>query len=190
MRFMLLGLAYLFASTLNLAKTARDVFDADYFEVTFGAEPTLEHTRALSFVVAGTPAFRVLNTLATGAAFTSALAGVWLNAELERERKALFCVALLFLAYAAFQVSKLVRDYNDKMASAPRTPYAFATWFGFVAAIVILGGTIVLLPATALQRRFFALASFFVLSSVLALSKLLRDDQERADHEAAANKRD
>lgn len=222
-RFLLLGLAYLFASTLNLAKASRDGFDAEFFERGFGAAPAPAHFRALAAVAAGTPAFRALNTLATAGAFAAALLGVWASEDLARERKALFCVGLLFAvscarkaapgrrlaersrrtlppilaspnapffatrqAYAAFQVSKLVRDYADRAAPPPRAAYAALTWAGFGIALAGHGAAVALMPVTDAQRRFFALASLFVLSSVAALAKLVRDDQERADAEKRA----
>jgi hypothetical protein len=181
-RFLLLGLAFLFASTLNLAKVARDSFEADLFSSAFGGAPTPALVRTLRSVSSGTAAFRLLNTLATVVAFATSFAGVWANAELARERKALFTVGLLFVAYGAFQVSKLVRDFSSAVAAArPKPAYATFTWGGFLVALVAHGAAVALMPVSDAQRRFFGLASVFVLSSVLALAKLLRDDQERED---------
>ena len=180
-RFLLLGLAYLFAATLNLAKNTRDSFDADYFERAISAAPTAMTARALASVASGTTAFKTLNTITTAASFIAAIGGAWTNDALVRERQALFTVGLFFVAYSAMQVSKLVRDYADPVAAQPRVPYAAATWVGFAIALTCHAAAIALMPVTDAQRRFFALASLFVLSSVLALAKLLRDDQEREE---------
>ena len=180
-RFLLLGLAYLFTATLNLAKSSRDGFDATFFERSFGAAPSAADLRALTAIASGTTVFKTLNTITTAVAFITAIGGVWSNTALARERQALFTVGLIFASYGAMQVSKLVRDYTDKAASKPRAAYAAATWAGFAVALGGHGAAIVLMPVTDAQRRYFALSSLFVLSSVLALSKLLRDDQEREE---------
>jgi hypothetical protein len=180
-RFLLLGLAYLFAATLNLAKNSRDRFDAGYFERAFGAAPTATTARALASIASGTAAFKTLNTITTAASFIVAIGGAWTNKALVRERQALFTVGLIFVAYSAMQVSKLVRDYADPVATQPRSPYAASTWAGFAIALTCHAAAIAFMPVTDAQRRFFALASLFVLSSVLALAKLLRDDQERKE---------
>jgi len=183
-RFLLLGLAYLFAATLNLAKNTRDTFDADFFVGgAFAASPAAEAAtaRALESVASGTAAFKTLNTITAAVSLIAAIGGAWTNNALARERQALFTVGLLFVAYSAMQVSKLVRDYADHSAAQPRVPYAAATWAGFAIAIACHAAAIAFMPVTDAQRRYFGLASLFVLSSVLALSKLLRDDQERED---------
>lgn len=178
-RFLLLGLAYLFTATLNLAKNSRDGFEADFFERTFGATAPPAAARALSTIASGTAVFKTMNTITTVASFLAAIGGALTNNSLARERQALFIVGLIFVAYGAMQVSKLVRDYADRVATQPRVPYAAATWAGFAIALACHAAAIVLMPVTDAQRRYLALASLYVLSSVLALAKLLRDDQER-----------
>ena len=183
-RFALISLAYLFSSTLNMAKAARDSFDADFFDAllekpAYANDPAM--IRALSNTAAGTTAFKGMNILSTAASFGVGIAGVWSNEGLARERKALFTTGLLFLSYAAFQVSKLVRDYSDPRLekARPKSAYATFTFIGFAVAGLMHGGAIMLMPVTEEQRRFFGLGSSYLLSSVLALAKILRDDDER-----------
>ena len=88
--------------------------------------------------------------------------------------------------FAILQVSKLVRDYADRAAPPPRAAYAALTWAGFGVALAGHAAVVALMPVTDAQRRFFALASLYVLFSVYAQAKLARDDQERADAEKRA----
>ncbi|KAI9031285.1 hypothetical protein DFJ74DRAFT_702307 [Hyaloraphidium curvatum] len=177
LRFALLGLAFLVSSTLNLSKAVRDRSDADFFST---LSPTPELRRAVDMIAAGTSAFVAFNGISLVASFAATLVSLWTEDTLLQDRKVLVTIGVLFQAYAAFQVAKLVRDLADPALAGMHTKsYRLFTVIGFVAALGLLYGSLLTMPFSSAQQKLCVAGSLYVLSSTLSFSKLVRDQQER-----------
>ena len=111
---------------------------------------------------------------------------MWYYEDLDQYLKIIFTGALLFTTYTAFNSSKVVRDVADAKAKPPTAAFTFFTFVFTIISLACLFGALYLLPFTESQRKFCLSGSFYVLSSTVAVAKIVRDREERTARTSTA----
>jgi hypothetical protein len=181
MAFMTLGLFYLLSASLNLSKVVRDRTDASFFkDYEQYLEGDIDKIRKLS---RGTIIFLLSNGLSTVGSVVFYLQGLWKLPLLSSERKFSMTVTLAFAIFGCVEISKFVRDLMiESLAKEISTGYKFMLpLFVLLSLILAYGSTYYYYSYNLIKPeefKFIILGLSYCLSSVLSISKLMRDASE------------
>ena len=188
---MLLAISFLLTSLVNLAKAWRDRFDAAFFEAAFKRSPERlnEFIAAVHLIEASSDLFYFINTSAAFASTAAIFVAIFAGGSLSTEFKIILAICEIFMISSAVNMSKLVRDNIEAGAIKPSFQWAAVTATAMVAALVaVFGVEVAVCTSNSISPRFCALlfiGTFWVLGSVITLSKITRDRDEKRRSAAA-----
>jgi hypothetical protein len=195
--YLMLSLAYTIQTSMNLAKVIRDISDSHFFEKIIIEQEAIDEasrdkhllsTLKLNMrkVSAGTAAFFYINCFSAFLSCFSVLSGLYEYQQLSVERKGTIVIGVIFLISMAVQISKLIRDIispDENVRKSLTNGYILLTVLSTLAALVCSFGAIYFMfihkGLSFEQFKFLFTGELFILTSVLTLSKLIRDAAER-----------
>ena len=185
--YLLLAIAFLLTSLVNLSKAWRDRFDALFLHDAAVRWPLrfADIARGVHCIEEFGGAFYTINLVAALVSTCSILAAIFvpMGNTLEGTMKILLAIAVLFMISSAVNASKLVRDSLEEGAIKPT-----AQWRAIVVASVLISLSAVfglegyVCRKEMVSGRLCALlyiGSVWVLGSVITLSKITRDREEK-----------
>ena len=186
--FLLLAIAFLLTSLTNLSKAWRDRFDALFFHDAARQFPErfAEISRGVHTLEMTGGYFYTLNLAAAVISTASILAAIFVPAgnNLELSWKLLLAIAILFMISAAVNASKFVRDSMEEGAIKPTPQWRAIVILSVVISLAaVFGLEAVVCINSQVSSRLCALlyiGSFWVLGSVITLSKITRDREEKS----------
>ena len=186
--FLLLAIAFLLTSLTNLSKAWRDRFDALFFHDAARKFPErfAEISRGVHTLETTGGYFYTLNLAAAVISTASILAAIFVPAgnNLELSWKLLLAIAILFMISAAVNASKFVRDSMEEGAIKPTPQWRAIVILSVVISLAaVFGLEAVVCINSQVSSRLCALlyiGSFWVLGSVITLSKITRDRDEKS----------
>jgi hypothetical protein len=185
--FLLLAIAFLLTSLTNLSKAWRDRFDALFFHDAARQFPErfAEISRGVHTLEAMGGFFYSLNLAAAVISTASILAAIFVPSgnNLELSWKLLLAIAILFMISAAVNASKFVRDSMEEGTIKPTPQWRAIVILSVVVSLAaVFGLEAVVCINSQVSSRLCALlyiGSFWVLGSVITLSKITRDRDEK-----------
>jgi hypothetical protein len=182
-----LAIAFLLTSLTNLSKAWRDRFDALFFHDAARQFPErfAEISRGVHTLEAMGGFFYSLNLAAAVISTASILAAIFVPSgnNLELSWKLLLAIAILFMISAAVNASKFVRDSMEEGAIKPTPQWRAIVILSVVVSLAaVFGLEAVVCINSQVSSRLCALlyiGSFWVLGSVITLSKITRDRDEK-----------
>ena len=135
--FLLISIAFLLTSLVNLSKAWRDRFDAVFFEAAAKRFPrrVADFTRAALLLDLASPIFYTVNGVAALMSTAAVIAAI-LSSPLELTLKALLVLAVIFMIASAVNASKLVRDEMEAGTIKPTLQWKTVT---ILAVLISLG---------------------------------------------------
>lgn len=184
---LLIAQAYMVTAAANAAKVLRDRFDADWLTSAVAGsmrDRSAEFTRIAYDIARGTGAFSVINYMGLLGGAACVFWGITSAPTLNTDKKVILSLLIVFLAFSAMNVSKLARD---NLEGVPNTAgWKVFSIFMFVASAVCAFAAPWHYSTTGeLSREVFwfdAVGTMWMLSSVMSVSKLVRDAEARKKH--------
>jgi hypothetical protein len=190
--FLLMAIAFLLTACVNLSKAWRDRFDALFLQRAAMLQPAriAEFARAVHSLELASHVFYLINVISALTSTAATVASAALSRELETNTKALLILALLFMVASAVNASKLVRDELELGAIKPTAQWKAITVLAILISIGAVFGVIGTICRTGSPPSYCALlfvGAFWMLASVITLSKITRDRDEKLRAATASN---
>jgi hypothetical protein len=188
---MLLSITFLLTSLVNLAKVWRDRFDAAFFVDAFKRNPErlTEFIAAVYLIESSSGLFYFINVVSALASTVAVLSAIFSSGDsLSMEFKIILALCEVFMISAAINMTKLVRDNLEVGAIKPSFQWAAVTTAMIIVALfAVFGIQVVICIKNTVSSRLCSLlfiGTFWVLGSVVMLSKIARDiDEKKRDAE-------
>ena len=184
---LLLAIAFLLTSLTNLSKAWRDRFDALFFHEAARTFPErfAELARGVHTLEEMGGFFYTINIVAAVVSTASILAAIFVpsGSNLQIAWQLLLAIAVLFMISSAVNASKFVRDSMEEGSIKPTPQWrAIVVASVVVSLVAVFGIEANICMKGMVSNRLCALlyiGSFWVLGSVITLSKITRDRDEK-----------
>jgi len=189
--FLLMSIAFLLTAVINLSKAWRDRFDSLFLERAAELQPArvAELARAVHSLELTSHVFYMINAVSAMLSTAATIAAIAVSQErLDWNTKALLILALLFMVASAVNASKLVRDELEQGSIKPTAQWKAITILATVISLGAVFGVIANICKTS-PPSFCALlyvGALWMLASVVTLSKITRDRDEKLRAAAAS----
>ena len=192
---LMMSISFFFTSLINLSNIWRDRFDAIFYEYVVEHSPLrLQEVNKAVQVNVGTKLNYYINLLAALLSTAAIIGTISITQKIEVTQKILLILSELFMISSAINASKLVRDLAEEGTVPPTRSWKIITALSVIISLVsVFGVTGVICRNNPVEPRLCAIliiGSFWVLGSIITVSKITRDRDERKrffDKHAAEN---
>jgi hypothetical protein len=192
---LMMSISFFFTSLINLSNIWRDRFDAIFYEYVVEHSPLrLQEVNKAVQVNVGTKLNYYINLLAALLSTAAIIGTISITQKIEVTQKILLILSELFMISSAINASKLVRDLAEEGTVPPTRSWKIITALSVIISLVsVFGVTGVICRDNPVEPRLCAIliiGSFWVLGSIITVSKITRDRDERKrffDKHAAEN---
>lgn len=190
---LLMSISFFLTSLVNLSNIWRDRFDAIFYECVVEETPLRfkEISNAVQVNV-GTKMNYYVNLISALLSTAAIIGTISITKKIEDMQKILLILSELFMITSAINASKLVRDLSEEGTVPPTRSWKIITFLSVIVSLVsVFGVNGSICRGNRDEPRLCAIliiGSFWVLGSIITVSKITRDREERkryADKRAA-----